>query len=240
VGNEHRRPIHTIYVVTWMSGHPLPEWTDPDAPELVPMDAQAVLVDDESRMASLPALLQATPSGQAIATAMEKVGYGARCALPYANFFLLLLALACVVGGLWYQHQTANLQNQLSVLQANAGKIADRSSADLSLAHYEPVLKFLEQLRDARSLPGYGRILRDFSTGAGSELQLEVFKADYDDRKVRIEAFGTARTPFESAHRAYQGLQERLRRRGYTILEQRFDTRIDQSDFMLRLVKELR
>jgi hypothetical protein len=156
------------------------------------------------------------------------------------NAILLLLALVCTVCGFWYQRHATRLRNQLSVLHANAHKITGHASVSMSLADYEPVLKFLEQLRSARFLPGYSRVLQDFSTGVDSGLHLEIFKADYDDRRLRIEAFGKARVPFDNAYRAYQGLQARLRRQGYTILEQRFDTRIDRSDFMLRLVKEMR
>jgi hypothetical protein len=238
--NEHRRSIHKIHVLTWTTSHSLPQWTDPEAPELVLMDEKTVREDDNLQMVSLPAVVHGTSGGQAIATGWEKAFYSARRVLPYVNMLLLLLTLVCTVGGLWYRHKAVDLRNQLAVLHANAVKINERSAADVSLENYAPVLKFLEELRDARSLPGYGQLLRDFSTGAGSNLQLEVFKADYDDDKVRIEAFGTARAPFDRSYGAYQGLQQKLQLRGYKILEQHFDTRIDRSDFTLRLVKELR
>lgn len=238
--NERRRSIHKIHVLTWTTSQPLPEWTDPDAPELVLMDQQAVRENDEVRMASLPDMVHSTSGGQAIATRMEKACYGAWRALPYVNMLLLLLTLVCIVGGFWYRLQAAGLQNQVAALRADALKINDHSPADSSLADYAPVVKFLGELRDARSLPGYGQLLRDFSTGADSELQLEVFKADYDSGKVQVEAFGIARAPFDRSYGAYQGLQQKLRQRGYKILEQHFDTRIDRSDFTLRMVKELR
>ena len=240
VANERRRSIHRIHVLTWTTGHPLPEWTDPDAPELVLMDQQAVLEDHEARMASLPAMVHSTPARQAVATRMDKACYGARRALPYVNMLFLALTLICIAGGFWYRHQAARLQNQVAALQAAALKINDHAPAEWSLADYAPVVKFLEELRDARSLPGYGQLLQDFSMDADSELQLEVFKADYDDGRVQIEAFGTARAPFDRSYGAYQGLQQKLRQRGYHILGQHFDTRIDRSDFTLRLVKELR
>jgi hypothetical protein len=227
-------------VLTWTTSHSLPRWTDPGAPELILMDQQSVLEADDLRMASLPAVVHATAGGQAIATRTEKVCYGARRILPYVNMLFLLLTLVCTIGGFWYRHQAVGLQNQVAVLGANTLHINDRFPAGVPLANYTPVLKFLEDLRDARSLPGYGQLLRDFSTGAGSELQLEVIKADYDNGKVQIEAFGTARAPFDRSYGSYQGLQQKLLRRGYEISEQHFDTRIDRSDFMLRLTKELR
>jgi hypothetical protein len=240
VANERSRSIHEIHVLTWTTSQSLPQWTDPDAPELVLMDEQAVQEDGDVQLVSLPVVVQETSGGQAIATGLEKVLYGARRALPYVNILLLLLSLLCTVGGLWYRHRTTDLQNQVAVLRSNVVKINGHSPVHPALENYAPVLKFLEELRDARSLPGYGQLLRDFSTGTGSELQLEVFKADYDGGKVKIEAFGTTRAPFDRSYGAYQGLQQKLQRRGYQILEQHFDTRIDRSDFTLRLVKELR
>jgi hypothetical protein len=238
--HEHRQSIHRIHVLTWTTSQSLPQWTDAGAPELVRLDEQAVQEDDDSQMVSLPAMVQATPGGRAIATGLEKACYGARRALPYVNLLLLLLALVCTVGGLWYRYKAIDLRNQITALQANAARINAGAPTDVSMADYVPLLKFLEELRDARSLPGYGQLLRDFSTGADSALQLGVFKADYDAGKVQIETYGTAQAPFDSSYGAYQGLQQKLIRRGYKIVEQHFDTRIDRSDFTLRLVKELR
>jgi hypothetical protein len=170
---------------------------------------------------------------------MDKVCFGARRALPYVNVLLLFLALVCAAGGFWYQRQLAGLQQQAATLQQTAAEMNARVEMSITPVNYKPVLEFLEQLWSARSLPGYSQLLGDFSRGSGPELQLEVFKADYADRKVQVEAFGTAQAPFDVSYKAYQGLQQHLRRRGYAISEERFGTRIDRSDFMIRFTKEL-
>ena len=164
--NDHRQSIHKIHVLTWTTSQSLPQWTDPEAPELVRMDEQAVQDDDKVQMVSLPAMVQATSGGQAVATGLEKTFYGARRALPYVNILLLLLTLVFTAGGLWYRHQAIELQHQINGLQADTARINKHSPADVSLANFAPVLKFLEELQDARSLPGYGQ-----RQGAGRSLR---------------------------------------------------------------------
>ncbi len=239
VGQDHRRIINKIFVTTWLESHALPEWTDPEAPELVLLDRQPVTRDDQPFQVSLPAAIQATAVRQAIAPAMEKICYGARKLLPWLNFLLIFLALVSISGGIWNHRQADRLRQQVAALSQNALKIRDTGMVAFTPADYKPTLALAEQLWTARSLPGYGQLLRDLSTGVGPELQLEILKADYVGSKIQVEAFGSARAPFDVAYKAYQRLQEQLRRRGYAISKERFDTRINQSDFMIRFDKEL-
>ena len=239
VGRDHRQIIKRINVVTWLESHALPEWTDPEAPELVLLDQQSVTWEDQPLPVSLPAAIKATAARQAIAPAMEKICYGARRLLPWLNYLLIFLALVSLLGGIWNHRQVHRLRQQVAVLDQNALKIRDKGIVAYTPADYKPTLAFMEQLWRARSLPGYGQLLRDLSTGVGPALQLEILKADYIDSKIQVEAFGTAHVPFDVAYKSYQKLQQQLRRRGYAISEERFGTRINQSDFMIRFDKEL-
>ncbi len=240
VGLEYRQSVKRIFVVTWVGSQPLPQWTDAEAPELIPVDEEAVTLASQPMQASLPVMMQVTKTGEAIATSTDKLCYGAKRLVPYLNMLLIFLALACAIGGLWYQHRAADLKQQIATLQQNAFGLKDRATGGYTPVEYQPTLAFLDQLWTARSLPGYGQLLHDIAAGLGSELQLEIFKADYNESKVEIEAFGTARAPFDISYKAYQRLQQQLHRRGYVILSERFDTQISRSDFMIRFAKELK
>jgi hypothetical protein len=239
VSREHGRTIHQVHLLTWATSQPLPQWSDPDAPELVRLDEQPIRLDHQAGKASLPYWLVHTPATGAITTAADRVCLGARRVLPFVNMLLLLLTLICAGGGIHYQRQALDLQRQVDGLRQNEAKLKNWPAVASSQEAYKPIMVLLEQLWRSRALPGYSQLLRDISTGPGSDLQLEVLKADYDDRKVQIEAFGTAHAPFEVSYKAYQGLQQQLRRRGYAIAEEHFETRIDRSDFMIRYAKEL-
>jgi hypothetical protein len=239
VGRDHHRPIHKVHLLTWTTSQPPPQWSDPNAPEVVPLDEQPVHLDSPVRPTSLPAWLDRTPGAGAIATTADRVCLGARRVLPFVNMLFLLLTLICACGGYHYQSRALDLQRQVDGLRQNEVKMKKRPAVASSQEVYEPIVALLEKLRRSRTLPGYSQLLRDISTGPGSDLQLEVLKADYDEHEVKVEAFGSTHAPFEVSYKAYQGLQQQLRRRGYAITEEHFETRIDRSDFMIRYAKEL-
>lgn len=239
VGRDHRRPIQKVHLLTWTTTQPLPSWRDPDAPEVVHLDEQSVRLDNQQRNASLPTWVARTPGASAIASSADRACFRARRVLPFVNMLFLLLALICAGGGYHFQRQALGLQRQVDSLRQNEARMKKWPVVASSQEAYKPIMTLLEQLWRSRVLPGYSQLLRDLSAGPGSDLKLEVLKADYDDRKVRVEAFGTSQAPFEVSYKAYQGLQQQLRQRGYDITQERFDTRIDRSDFMIQCAKEL-
>ena len=239
VCRDHRRPIHKVHLLTWTTTQQLPSWRDSDAPEVIHLDEQSILLDNQQRNASLPAWVARTPGASAVASTLDRACFRVRRILPFVNMLLLILALICAGGGYHYQRRALGLQRQVDNLRQNEAKMKKWPAVTSSQEAYKPILTLLEQLWRSRALPGYSQLLRDLSVGTGSDLELEVLKADYQDRKVKVEAFGTSQAPFEVSYKAYQGLQQQLRQRGYDITQERFDTRIDRSDFMIQYAKEL-
>jgi hypothetical protein len=146
--------------------------------------------------------------------------------------------------GIWYQRQSNLLQQEFEQLKVRADRIRAQAPASLESAgastDYEPTLEFIDRLWASRRLPTYQQVLNDFSLGTDTTLQVKNLKADYKDAKVDVDVFGTMGASFEASYTAYQRLLAQLRRRGYRVLEERFDTRIRNSDFTLKLVKEAR
>ena len=106
--------------------------------------------------------------------------------------------------------------------------------------NYQGTLAFVERLWACRNLPTYNQILSDVGQGIDGTLRVENIKADYSDHAVQIKVFGTAEASFETSYRAYQKLRNRLSRRGYRMIDERFDTRINASQFVLQFIKEAR
>lgn len=241
VGQEHHQSIESIFLLSWVGSQALPKWQTPEMPELVAIEGETIALENaEPVSVSLPVMLKATSVGTAIATGLEKVCYNAKRILPYLNMLLIILAIVGAGAGFWYQHQTSEMKQQVADLQQRAVSLRQRGEIPFSLVDYKPIFDFVDQLWTARSLPGYGQLLRDFSIGLGNALELKSLKADYTAGGVEIEVFGSAIAPFENSYKAYQELQQQLRRRGYIIRSERFDTQINTSDFMIRLAKELK
>lgn len=244
VCDEYNQSIDTLYVITWIDSAPLPIWPESEELSIVSLDTEAFICDGESCQASLPGLIRAVRARPALAPAREKMLFGARRVLPHLNILLILAAAVGIAAGIWYQRQTNMLQQEFEQLQARADRIRAQVPASFestgASTDYKPTLEFIDRLWASRRLPTYQQVLNDFSMGTDTTLQVKNLKADYKDAKVQVDVFGTMRASFEESYTAYQRLLAQLRRRGYRILEERFDTRIRNSDFTLKLVKEAR
>lgn len=240
VSDNYNQPIDTVYAVTWIDSEKLPQWPESEGISIIPLDTEEVDCDGEDRRVSLPGLIRTGRAHPVLAPAREKILFGAWRVLPYINMLLLLAAVAGLAAGLWYGHRGNMLRQEVEQLHARATRISAQVPSALESAAYEPTLEFIDQLWTSRRLPTYQQVLSDFSTGTDTTMQIKNIKADYKDAKVEVNVFGTMSETFEASYIAYQHLLSRLRRRGYRIIEERFDTRIRNSDFTLRLVKEAR
>ena len=152
---------------------------------------------------------------------------------------LVLAALVMSGWGLWCQMETAGRQKRIEAAYRQLKDMRAGVPENIQPVEFEQTLAFVQRLWTSRTLPSYRQILADVGQGDSGALRVENIKADYSDNKVLVKAYGTAHAPFKSAYKAYQGLRQRLEGRGYRMLEDRFDTRINASDFVLEFVKEL-
>jgi hypothetical protein len=239
VGSEHHQKVGRVYIADWIDSGSLPGWTDADAPQLIPLEKQPLTVSGQQREVSLPSLIHAVPMRHAVASGMDRLFLGARRVLPYLNVALLLGALLLGGTGLWCRSQCGLIAGQIDKMQRTVETIAQRAPSSVGPVVYKPTLEFLQNLWRSWSFPTYGRLLSDIGQGADGDLTIETVDASYTHSKLEIKLFGRAEGPFESAHTHFHTLQDRLRKRGYVILEERFDTRINTSNFLIHFVKEV-
>jgi hypothetical protein len=57
---------------------------------------------------------------------------------------------------------------------------------------------------------------------------------------LKLELYGPIKAPFNQAHAAYQRFIKIVTQKGYAISESKFDTVIDESKILVRLVKKWR
>ena len=237
VGKQQHQPIQSLYTANWIDSGPLPRWTDADAPELISVEECPVTMDQKQLKASLPVLIHETSVRHAVASRADKLFCMARRALPYFNCALLLAALLLGGYGMWHKNRSAALTGQIQNLRRAAIQIQEKIPAQAESVPYEPTLAFVQSLWSCRNLPTYNQILNDVSQDMDGALKIENINANYTDDKVEVKAFGRVNAPFETAYKGYQALQNRLRRQGYTIVDQRFDTQINASSFLIHFVK---
>jgi hypothetical protein len=239
-GNDNHQPVGKVYVVSWIDSGPLPEWSEENDPDLLPLDEQTMVQDEREVRASLPTILHQTPAGQSVASSKDRLLYGARRMIPALNVLLLLCALVMGAAGIWYQFQSAGLQDEIRAHIEQAKLVSASVPKYIQPVSYEKTLDFVQRLWTCRNLPTYRQILADLGQGVDGILRVKNIKADYSDDKVQIKAYGIAQAPFEVSYKAYQKLRRRLSQRGYRMIDDRFDTRINSSQFVLQFVKEVR
>jgi hypothetical protein len=239
-GQDNHQTIDKMVVASWVNSGPLPQWSDEAAPEVICLKEQVMVQDGREVKASLPGMMDHVGVGQAVAMAKDKLFYRAGRVLPVLNTLFIVLALFLATCGGWYQHRSAGWEAQIQKSIQAAEAIQSKMPKPIQALAFESALAFIERLWSSRKLPTYGQILSDLSQGKQMLLVLENIKADYSEDKVAVKAYGTARAPFEVAYKAYQALQRQLVQRGYTVTEDRFDTQINVSNFVLQFNKEVR
>lgn len=235
---ENHQDISRLYVATWVDSGVLPQWSDEDGLEVIELPEQWMNQNGTQVKTSLPVMIQKTPVRQAIAKAKDKLYYCASRFLPVMNAAIVVCALGLAVAGIWYEHQSKEWTAEIDRGRQESETVKAMAPIAVTAVAYKPTLAFIEQLWNSRQLPTYGQILSDLGQGMQPALLLESIKADYTDDQVIVKVFGKANAPFEVAHKAYQKLQLRLRLRGYKVTEERFDTQINVSNFVLQFVKE--
>ena len=235
---EHHQEVSRLYVATWVDSGLLPQWQDENAPEVIELEEQILDQGGLKVKTSLPVMIHKTTIGQAVARAKDKLFYCAGRILPVMNITIMLCAMCLGTAGLWYQYQSAGWEADIKKGRQDANTVQAMAPATIRTVTYKPTLAFIEQLWNSRKLPTYSQILSDMGQGMQPALLLESIKANYTDDQVVVKVFGKARAPFEVAYKAYQKLQQRLRQRGYKVTEERFDTQIHVSNFVLQFIKE--
>lgn len=239
-GRDHRQTVEKAYVATWVDSGPLPQWSDPGDPRLIALDEIAMEQDDRQVQASLPEMIYSTSAGQAVASPKDKLFHGARRMLPVLNTVLLLAALIIGSAGLWHHAQAVGRQARIEAVHQQLKQMRAKVPDRVDPVPFEATLEFVQRLWSSRRLPTYRQILADMGQGIEGALNVKNIKADYTKDKVHIKAYGTAHAPFEDAYKAYQALRQRLSRRGYQLMDDRFDTQINASHFVLEFARELR
>jgi hypothetical protein len=70
-------------------------------------------------------------------------------------------------------------------------------------------------------------------------METEILKVDYTPNLMTLEIFGKIRTAFNSAHKGYQQFVSFMTSKGYTVVENRFDTDINDSKFLVKFKKRI-
>lgn len=170
---------------------------------------------------------------------LEKAYYYAKRLAPYLWSIFLLAFL--FTGGAYFafEMKSNHLAGEIETLQHQINHTRFQPPVKIPGGDYQPTLKFLSELADARQIPSYKQMINDISNALFSGMIVEVLKIGYAGGEVRLEIFGSINSPFDQAHEGYRQFLAAIERQGYTVEESRFDTSIEESSIILKLKRSL-
>ena len=164
----------------------------------------------------------------------DKACYYAQKWVPYINALIILAVL--FFGGAYYhlQNMSDTLGNKITRLEGKAARMRIQTPVNINREKFDEVLTFVRNLATSKTVPSFKEIIDDLSAAASEHMQFQILKVDYSTHDLKLEIFGHIEAPFSIAHQSYQDLIDYFRQKGFLVQENRFNTDIQKSQFLLK------
>ncbi|RLB93127.1 MAG: hypothetical protein DRH50_08465 [Deltaproteobacteria bacterium] len=234
---ENRIKVDSVFLLTWIDSAQVPVWPEDAGSEFYCMEEESISFNGESHDVSFLNAVRMLSGIRAISPRMEKLCYYSCKALPYLNALLFFAILLFAAGYFWFDGRANLLETQIKAVNAEIARV--QKEAPLREVPYKETLAFAKELACYRAAPSYEKVVNDISENLQEGMLVDVLKVDYAKDSVNIEIFGNVKASFEVAYRGYQKFENGLRRRGYNVVKSQFDTKIQQSEFLIKLRKKI-
>jgi len=235
VEQERRIGVNRIICLNWLHAEEIPPWPNEWQHRLVVAEQTDCVVDDRLHVVSWPFAVQRQSTGRSVSLLSEKLFYFAKSWAPALNMLLVLLTTALVIGAVGYRGRAYQLQRRINDTQQQIGEIKMDLPKETLDQDFDSLLKFLGELDRNRQAPSYQQIVDDLTLMPFDALALHRLKVEFGSNQVRLELAGRIGASFDRAHGGYQAFLNKLTSLGYRIEESRFETRISESQVMLKL-----
>ena len=238
--SEHRLKIARMVVLDWIDSGPLPQWDDQVDIDLIAFTADKLWSQEGLRSTSFFAFSKKLSVFQSISPLKEKLFWAASIWTPAITLFLLLTTFGLWGGGLYFSNRTEELITRKEALRKEYSQLRSNLPVLSSGKDYKPTLNFIKGLTAYENIPSYKQVIADLAAAMSTSMILEVLNLTYSANELKLELYGPIKAPFNQAHAAYQRFIKIVTQKGYAISESKFDTVIDESKILVRLVKKWR
>ena len=231
--------IKKAIVLNWIDTKEAPPSMDVPGMESFLFDPEPVTHEQTLHFVSFSRALRMFPPMEGITPGNGKLLFYADKLSPFFRAFFAMAIIVMLVGSLFFQSETKTLKTSVAAVEERLTRM-NRSPLSQPLeSGYPGTLKFLDSLFHNQNLPSYKDIINDISMGLSSSTRVEALTIDYPDKGLKIHLTGRMEAGFDKAYKEYQALVSGLRKKGYRIDENTFNTRIDSSRFELSLSRSL-
>ncbi len=237
VETENRIKVDKILFLTWIDSKKLPELPEEIQSVLYPMEEESLTFEGENYPVSFLKAAQMMSGYESFSEPMEKVCYYSRKILPFINAVLLFATILFVAGSMWCWHYADLVEENIQ------GKIAKTSNfrikAGIPEVPYKETYAFIKKLDRYQKTPSLKEVLEDISKALPSQMVADVLKVDYEESMLKAEIFVKTESPFNSAYKGYQNFLSIMKQKGYGVRENKFDTSIQDSQFLVVLDRKI-
>jgi len=230
---EQRISVERILLVTWINSQVTGTWPLPIEEKISYLGEESIYLEGRERKVSFLKALADTPTSFAVSRPPEKICYACSRWLPVLNIALIVIALCCFTGRLWYGSKNRALEE---IIKKKERTLADLSKEkQLKAVPYEETFNFVRDLSRYRDTPNFKTIVNDVSESLFEGSSLHLLKADYNKGSLKLEVLGDVTVPFDKAFRGYQRFCRTMTQKGYTLINRNFNTSINKSQFVVTL-----
>ena len=238
--DENKIKVNKVYQVNWIDSKDCPEWTENEEYESYHLEEESLSFNDETYQNSFSMALKSRSGNGGISPGLEKIYHFTQKWTAPLNILLFIFLLA-VSGGSFLCQKNANMLER-EIKQMNRQAIVLQSENALNaipLKTYKETVGFIKGLVYYNDAPSYLHVLSDVATGLSPDMETEILKIDYSNNAMLLEIFGKIRTTFNTAHKGYQQFVSFMKSKGYSVVENRFDTDINDSKYLIKFTKRI-
>ena len=234
VEKDHRIAVGEAYWLTWIDSHDIPQWSQDGGIEVFSLESAAVSHKGTTCQSSFLGALKSLSGKDSASVPAEKACYYAQKWVPYFNVVMFLAVLLLGGAFFYFQNMSDALGNKITQLAGKASRISMQTPVNIDREKFNATLAFVRNLASSRSVPSFKDIIDDLSAAASEHIKFQVMKVDYGDNDLKLELFGNIEAPFSAAHQSYQDLIHYFKQKGYLLQESKFNTDIQNSEFLLK------
>ena len=237
---ENGMKVNKVYQINWIDSGDCLEWTENEEYESYHLEEESLSFNNETHQNSFSMALKSRAGNGGISPGVEKIYHYTQKWTASLNILLFVFLLAVSGGFFLCQKKTDMLKKELKQLNHQATVLQTETSLSaIPLKTYKDTVGFIKGLVYNKEAPSYLLVMSDVTNGLSPDMETEILKIDYTSNAMTLEIYGKIRTAFNTAYKGYQQFVSFMKSKGYTVVENRFDTDINDSKFLVKFTKRI-
>ena len=237
---ENGMKVNKVYQLNWIDSGDCPDWTENEEYESYHLEEESLSFGNETYQNSFSMALKSRAGNGGISPGVEKIYHYTQKWTASLNILLFVFLMAVSGGFFLCQKKTDLIKKELKQLNHQATVLQTETSLGaIPLKTYQDTVGFIKGLVYNKDAPSYFFVMRDVTNGLSQDMETEILKIDYTPNGMTLEIFGKIKTAFNTAHKGYQQFISFMKSKGYIVVENRFDTDINDSKFLVKFTKRI-